>query len=80
MSLTNIELEQIFLSAIESPHGITVETNSPDLLKKKCYSVRATARKELNTAYDCLSFRTSPTNPSGELWIIKNGDKPDAQK
>ena len=78
MSLTAIKLEQIFLSALESDHGITVTTNSPDMLKKKCYSVRAAARKQGDTTYDILSFRTSPTNPEAELWIIKSGDPSNA--
>ena len=78
MSLSDIEVEQIFLSALESEHGITVETNDNDLLKKKFYSVRASCRKQGNLSYDCLSFRISPTNNTGELWIIKSGDKPNA--
>jgi hypothetical protein len=69
MALSDIQLEQIFLSALESPHGIIVETNSVELLKKQCYSVRAKARKAGELHYDSLSFRTSPTNPLSELWI-----------
>lgn len=78
MSLSSIELEQIFLRALESPVGIAVETNNVALLKTKCYAVRTEARKRGDTTYDRLSFKTSPVNSESELWIIKAGEKADA--
>jgi hypothetical protein len=71
--VTDIELEQILLAAIESQVGICVSTNDTDLLKKKCYSVRRKAQQSGSNIYDCLTFRTSPVNPTAELWIF-NGD------
>lgn len=80
MALSDIELEIILLNALESPLGITVTTNNPDMLKKQCYSLRNKARKQNNAAYDVLSFRTSPVANDSELWIIKKtGDSDNAK-
>jgi len=69
--MTDAQLTAILNSAIESDNGRVVKTNDPELLKKRLYAVRADARKLGDTSFDVLSFRTSPTDPSGELWLVK---------
>jgi hypothetical protein len=61
------------LQALDSEVGIAVQTNDPDLLRKKCYSIRNKARQQDISTYDSLVFRISPTNSDSELWIF-NGD------
>jgi hypothetical protein len=65
MSLPLIEL---LYAALNSEHGVVVATDDAVRLRSKLYPLR---KSDPDLA--CLSFTLSPTNPSGELWILKNG-------
>jgi len=69
--MTDTELEQILYSALAQPVGLEISTNSPADLKRRLYQVRAKAKKQGVDVFDSLSFRTSPTNAEGSLWIMK---------
>lgn len=58
----------ILTAALCSPVGIVVETPEPEKLKQKLYQ----ARKANLPAFRCLSFLTSRTSPTTELWIVNN--------
>ena len=69
--MTDAELEQILFSVLAQPIGLEVLTNSPEDLKRRLYQVRSKAKKAGIDTFDLLTFRTSPTNSEGSLWIIK---------
>ena len=69
--MTQAELEQILYQALDNKIGIVVATSDSEKLKQKFYQIRSQARSNGNTAFDNLTFKTSPTNPIGELWLIK---------
>ena len=69
--MTDQQLTMILLSALGTPLGRIVLTNDPEQLKKRLYIIRASCRKKGDLSFDVLSFRTSPSKPNGELWIIK---------
>ncbi len=68
--MTNGKLEQILYSALAQPVGLEISTNSPADLKRRLYQTRAAAKKAGIEVFNDLSFRTSPTNAEGSLWII----------
>jgi hypothetical protein len=70
--MTDADIRNMMAAAVMSPFGILITTSDPELLKRRAYVVRSAARKQGNLSFDVLSFRTSPVNPTGELWIIKN--------
>ena len=53
-------------SALATEFGIIVTTSNPERLKSKLYPAIKEALE-----YQCLSLITSPTNPTGEIWIVK---------
>lgn len=57
---------QLLYDAIHSEYGVVVETPDPVELRTRLYPLRKD-RPELA----CLSLVISPTNPTGELWIVK---------
>ena len=59
--------------ALASEFGIVIETDQPLSLRGKLY-----AERRADPALSCLSLVLSPTNPEGELWIVKKGS-PDAE-
>jgi hypothetical protein len=58
--------------ALETDLGIVVQTSDPEALRTRLYQIRAKAK---NPAFECLVFKPSVTNPTSELWIIKNPPK-----
>lgn len=69
--MTDLEIKTLMYEALETPRGVSVATSDPDLLKRRIYSIRNSERKNNNREFDQLSIRTSPTNPSGSLWLVK---------
>lgn len=61
------DLAFLLLRAIESPFGIKLSTNNPQVLRQRLYAER---RKHGDT-FTSLSFLQPPTNPSTSLWIIR---------
>lgn len=53
-------------TALRSPYGVIVETDNVTLLRQKLYALR-----KQDPALSVLTFKPSPLNPTGELWIIK---------
>lgn len=64
-------LEVLMCQALQSDFGIEVKTNSPDRLRSELNFARKAAREAGDNNYDCLTFRTCPTDPESYLWIIK---------
>lgn len=52
--------------ALASPLGLAVATNNPQNLRAKLYAAR-----RADADLEPLSIHLSPTNPNGELWIVK---------
>ena len=59
------ELEHLY-AALNSPHGVIVTTSHLDLTKARMYKL-----KQEHPELACLALCTSPTNPAGEIYIIK---------
>lgn len=68
-------LIELLYEAINTEIGIVISTSDPVALKQKLYALRRE-----DSAFACLSFVTSRTNPTGELWIVKNPEAPDAER
>lgn len=62
---------ELLYEALASPLGLIIETNDPTALRAKLYQLRKT-----DPAFECLSFVTSRTNPTTQLWIVR---KPEAE-
>lgn len=75
--MTNTEIETIMYEALDGSHGVSVATSDPDQFKKRLYMTRADARKRNVLDFDQLSFRTSPTKPQTEVWIVRNKETKD---
>lgn len=56
----------LLYNALRTEYGLIVPTNSPERLRAKLYELR---RRDPDLSV--LTFKPSPTDPSGELWIIK---------
>ena len=61
-----MNLLELLYDAYRSELGTKVQTTDPERLRQKLY-----AERKKDPDLSCLSFRISPTNPSGELLIIK---------
>lgn len=68
--MTDAEIELILGSVLSTKLGRIVKTSNAEVLKRRLYAVRASARTKGLTLYDNLSFRTSPTDPQREVWIL----------
>lgn len=68
------DLAHLLLRARESEVGISVVTNSPQLLKNKLYA----ERKRLG--FLDLTFVQPPVDGDSRLWIIKKGVKDDGER
>ena len=62
---------EMLARALDSPLGVAVITERPELTRTKLYEVRA-----LHPEFKGILIQTSRTNPAGELWLLK-GDTPD---
>lgn len=51
--------------------GLSVLTSDPERAKQAFYKAR---REAFDPDLSCLQFRTSPTNPSGAIWIVRGTD------
>ncbi len=60
-----MQLSELLYQALGSELGVVVETNDPERLRQKLYSIK----KEIPDG-DRLSLIISPLNPA-DLWIIK---------
>lgn len=58
---------ELLYDGLNAEIGVVVETNDPERLRQKLYSIR----KE-NSAFACLSFWISPMYPTENLWIGKS--------
>jgi hypothetical protein len=57
----------LLYDALAEPIGLCIETPDPERARQKLYRLRDQANDQ---DLGCLSFVTSPTNPT-QLWIIK---------
>jgi hypothetical protein len=68
----NSSLVELLYAAYNSEFGIKVTTSDPDRLRQRMYKER-----KIDPCLSCLSFVTSPSNPAGEIWIVKKSNGPD---
>ncbi len=78
--MTDNEIIALFYAALDSAHGVVIATSSAELLKKRLYVVRASEKKLGNLMFNILSFRTSPIDSAGQVWIVKNKEKVDGKE
>lgn len=72
--MTPADLDNIYLAALDSEHGVQVRTNSVEGLKQKLYRHRKELRDRTgNTSFDHLKIKTSPTSPDDCVWLINPG-------
>jgi len=64
--MNNSALLELLYKAKHAEVGIIVTTSSPESLRQKLYAAR-----KVDPDLKALSFVTSPTNPHGELWIVR---------
>lgn len=57
-----------WFAALGSPMGIYLTTSDPVALKTQLYTARRACGSPL---LEGVSIRTSPANPTGELWLVK---------
>lgn len=69
--MTDIELTALLYEALNSTHGVCIQTSAPEKLKQRLYVIRADLRKKGNLDFDKISFRTSPFNPEEEIWLVQ---------
>jgi hypothetical protein len=74
MSATAL-LEHLY-TAHASRFGVVLAVSDTTRVRQQLYAAR---RQCGDPELDCLQFRLSPTNPEGELWIVKGTSKPPAQ-
>lgn len=60
------DLLELLYAALNSPYGVVIATDDPVRTKQQLYRERAK-----DPDLGCLSFLTSPFNPSGELIILR---------
>lgn len=73
------DLRNILFEASTAELGIIVSTNSPRRLSNELNKLRTKIKKtEGITDFDNLTFRTSPSNPDAEVWIV-NKEAQDAK-
>ncbi len=70
--MTDGELRLLLDQALDEKLGVILACSSPEQFKKRFYILRQSLRKAGVNSYDCLSVRTSPINPGGEVWLVKN--------
>ena len=68
--------EELLISALQSEHGIAVQSADIEHLRRHLNQAKAQLIREGHGEFACLSFRTSPHSLT-ELWIVKQ-EKPDA--
>lgn len=61
----------IWYTAYANPPGVKVKVSDPARAKTLLYTARAKLR-DPDIAH--LEVRTSPTDPTGELWVVNPGD------
>lgn len=62
---------ELLYAALNSPAGVIVATPTVEAVKARLYTLRKN-----DPALSCLSLVTSPTDPAGEIWIMKNETGP----
>lgn len=60
---------ELCYQALASQIGIVISVSDFISAQQKLYSAR---KKSGDTDLDVLQFRRSPTNPEGEIWIVKS--------
>lgn len=66
--MTQLDPSLILYEALAADFGLVVATNNPQNLRAKLYAAR-----RADADLEKLSIHLSPTNPSGELFIVKKG-------
>lgn len=58
---------ELLYDALHADLGVVVETNDPERLRQKLYTIRKGYPE-----FECISFWISPFYPDTELWIGKS--------
>lgn len=59
----------LLYTALAADYGLVISTPDPDAVKQALYRERS---KLSDSALGCLQLRTSPDDPTGEIWIIRS--------
>lgn len=66
--MTNLELTELLYDAIRTPLGTVIQTEDPERLRQKLYSIRRESEDFMQ-----LSFVISPINGL-DLWVVNKGN------
>lgn len=61
---------ELLYRALNTEHGIVIATEDPDRFRQRLYR-----EIQKDPALACISVVQSRTNPAGELWLVRKGDK-----
>lgn len=67
MPQPNAGLIDLLYDAMSKDIGIIVASEEPLVLRQKLYALR-----RQDALFEPMSFVLSPTNPAGELWLLKS--------
>ena len=68
--MNKTDIEVFLYKAVHSEFGIELKTTNREIIKRKFYSFIHEARKQGNTAFDCLAIKRSGEDDSA-LFLIK---------
>jgi hypothetical protein len=71
MSSTDTEWLEFWYTALSSKNGVVLLVDDVALGKARLYRARAAAQ---DPSLMSIQIRTSPDNPTTELWLVKGSD------
>lgn len=66
------EMDKLLWQAVDSSFGLIVKVDDQDSFKRRFYTARTRAKQRGVLDFNQLSCIVSPTNPTDEMWIVKN--------
>lgn len=74
MQSTEEILFQLMEEALKTEHGIYVQTDAVDVLRRRFWAARRKARQAGHSEYEALSFVESPKDKD-HLWILRGDNE-----
>lgn len=71
LTQTESQMELLIYEALDSERGLVIGASSVERFKQLFYRTRAKMDQRSHPALRYLSIRTSPTDPRGEVFMMK---------